>query len=124
MTAAHAHGGVDPLDAAIAAEIRADLARSFPKLNQGKIAAEAFGRGQQWLSRRLTAEVPFTPAELMRLGDYLGVDIVDWMNAAKHGPAPATRAPVFQVGGLESTRRKVDAKGLAPVIPLRPRAAA
>lgn len=84
MTTAPDYGGPDPRDVIIAAEIRAEIARQ--RIVQAKIAIEVFKRPPQWLSRRLSGEVPLTGSEILTLGDFLGVDVVTWLNATKRGP--------------------------------------
>lgn len=88
MTTAHEQERIDPRDAALAAEIRADISRQRKK--QAQIAVEIFGRPPQWLSRRLNGEVPLTPAEMLTLGDHLDVNVIKWLTAISPGPGTGT----------------------------------
>lgn len=85
MTAMRKHKPTDPLDVAIADEIRGTIA--IRRLDQATIASEVFQQPQQWLSRRLNGHVEFTGAEIKRLGDYLKQDINEWFAAAKRRAA-------------------------------------
>lgn len=61
-------------------------------LTQERIAYEVFGHNQQWLSRRLVGDVAFTPAELLTVGDWLGSDVLDWLEQVKGNyPGPGRR---------------------------------
>lgn len=97
MTSARSRKEMDPRDLiiceAVAAEIekqrRATRRNRQPLMTEGRVAVEAFGQPQQWLSRRVTGLIAFTPAELMTVGDYLGVNIIEWYDKAKGGnPSP------------------------------------
>lgn len=91
MTTARSYKTVDPGDLIICEAVAFEIDRQRrkarregkPAMNQARVAAEVFGQPQQWLSRRLTGEIPFSAFELKRVGDYLGVNILDWYTAAK-----------------------------------------
>ncbi|MGV0582790.1 helix-turn-helix transcriptional regulator [Mycobacteroides chelonae] len=59
-------------DERVAANVRAELARAGE--NQASLAPRV-GMSQQALSRRLSAQVPFTVTELSRVAGALGVPI-------------------------------------------------
>jgi hypothetical protein len=92
-------GYVDPRDLAIAGEVRADIARL--RLVQGRIAAEAFNKPQQWLNRRLNGEVAFTASELLTLGDYMDIDVVKWLSDSRGTPGTGKLTPPSVAGYLE-----------------------
>jgi hypothetical protein len=71
-------------DELIAAEVRAEMARQ--KVTQTKMAREAFGSYPQFLQARCAGVVPFSAWELMKVADYLRVDVVQFLDAAKHTP--------------------------------------
>lgn len=66
------------LHEAIAAEIRAELARQ--RISQVKIAA-LLDISQVGISRRLRGEVPLDVNELAKIADYLGMDIATLVKA-------------------------------------------
>lgn len=67
------------LSSRLAAEVRAEMARQ--QINQQTLA-QRLGRSQQWLSRRVTGEVPFDVADLSALSDALGVGPIDLLGRA------------------------------------------
>jgi transcriptional regulator with XRE-family HTH domain len=67
------------LQLAVAAEVRAELARK--QMSQHALAA-ALGVAQQTVSRRLTGEVPFDVAELGRVAEILGVPVGQFFPAS------------------------------------------
>lgn len=61
---------------------------------QEEISQTLFGHNQQWLSRRLNGEVAFTTTELMDIGDWLGVNMLEWIERVKRefpGPGGSTK---------------------------------
>lgn len=62
------------MTAAIAAEVRAHVARQ--QIKQQAIA-DALGRNQSWVSRRLTGEVPFTVADLDAICALLNLTLLE-----------------------------------------------
>ena len=93
------------------------------KLTQTRLAKQ-LGMHQTALSKKLHGERPWTLAEMIQVADILDIDLRELLAAMWNGPASVGRSVEFSAGVVQPTRRKVDAKGLAPVIPLRPRAAA
>ena len=74
-------------DRAVAAEVRAEMARQKPNgITQELVARDVFGQGQQWLQRRLAGNPALSGAELVAIADYLKVDVVPWLAAGR--PAP------------------------------------
>lgn len=65
-----------PLNATIAAEVRAEVARQ--SLTQQQLA-DRLGEQQWWVSRRLTGLVPFEAAELVRVAEALGVPVTQFL---------------------------------------------
>ncbi len=45
--------------------------------------AEALGKSQPYVSRRLSGEVPFDIDDLYRLADYFGVEVTDLLGSPK-----------------------------------------
>jgi energy-converting hydrogenase Eha subunit A len=62
----------DALPLAVAAEVRAEMARQ--RVSQQPIA-DALGISRQALSRRMTGEIPFDVAELESIAGFLGVPV-------------------------------------------------
>ena len=85
------------------------------KLTQTRLAKQ-LGMHQTALSKKLHGERPWTLAEMIQVADILR----ELLGAMWNGPAPVGRSVEFSAGVVQPTRRKVDGKGLAPVIPLRP----
>jgi transcriptional regulator with XRE-family HTH domain len=82
---------VDLVQEAVAAEVRAQLAR---KRLSGVRAARALGWTQRYLSRRMTGEVPFTASDLVALANLLEVPITTFFattEGLKTGPTSAPR---------------------------------
>lgn len=71
---------------AVAAEVRAHVARK--RIRQQQIA-EALGRTQSWVSRRMTAEVPFTVADLDAICGLLGVSLLEIVEGIPPQAEPA-----------------------------------
>ena len=82
--------------------------------------ARHLGIREAGLSMKLHGKRPWSLAEMIEVADWLDVDLRDLLGVMWNNPTPARRNPDEQAGTVRSTRRKVDAKGLAPVIPLRP----
>src|SRR5664279_3644273 len=93
---------IKEFDAAIAAEIRAEIGRQ--RSVQSVIALEAFGRPQQWLNRRLNGEVAFTAAEVLTIAEWLGVDAIDWIKTAKGTDPPRPTNPCLSRGDVIDMR--------------------
>ncbi len=87
------------------------------KLTQTRLAKQ-LGMHQTALSKKLHGERPWTLAEMIQVADILGVDLRELLGTMWNGPGTSSRTPEFSAGGLESTRRKTPAKGIAPVIPI------
>lgn len=68
-----------PLDATVAANVRAEVARQ--RLRQGALAVR-LGRAPSWLSRRLSGDVAFRLDELEAIADVLGVPVIDLLGVA------------------------------------------
>ena len=64
------------LNDAVAAEVRAEVARQA--LTQQQVA-DRIGERQYWVSRRLTGEVQWEVADLVRVADALGVPITQFI---------------------------------------------
>ncbi|HEY1616477.1 MAG TPA: helix-turn-helix transcriptional regulator [Streptosporangiaceae bacterium] len=62
----------------VAAEVRASLARA--NLSGAK-AATRLGWKQQYISRRLSGNVPFDVSELLALADLLNMQVTDFFRA-------------------------------------------
>lgn len=63
---------------AVAAEVRTEMQNQH--VSQAELGRK-LGVSQQWISRRLTGDVPFDVAELARVADVLGVTL-DRLTAA------------------------------------------
>jgi transcriptional regulator with XRE-family HTH domain len=64
----------------IAAEVRAEMARQ-QKLQSA--LGELLGLPQQSISRRLRGEIPFRAEELVRVADWLGVPVSQFLPASE-----------------------------------------
>lgn len=64
---------------AVAAEIRAELARR--RIPQARLAA-LLGVSQVSVSRRLSGETPFDLNELVKVADFLGIDVADLLKGS------------------------------------------
>lgn len=126
------HGAIAPIDAAICEIVDEEIRRfnrerrrrNERKLGQGQIAVEVFGRNQAWLSKRLLGEIAFTPSEMIAIGDYLGANILDWLELAKrspHGPGAAVNPWALRGSNSQPTDYYVGVS--ADVIELAPRLA-
>jgi hypothetical protein len=74
-------------DELIAAEVRAEMARQ--RITQKQMARDVFGTYPQFVHARVTGQVPFGAWELVRVADYLEVDVVVFLNAPKRqNPGP------------------------------------
>ena len=100
---------------------------SHPARTGTELPDAAFGRAvkmvmfsEAGLSMKLHGKRPWSLAEMIEVADWLDVDLRDLLGVMWNNPAPARRNPDEHAEGLQPTRRKVDGKGLAPVIPLRP----
>lgn len=71
------------MTAAIAAEVRAHVARQ--QIKQQAIA-DALGRTQSWVSRRLTGEVPFTVADLDAICGLLNLTLLELVEGMPQPP--------------------------------------
>lgn len=65
-----------PLNDAVAAEVRAEVARQA--LTQQQVA-DRLGEKQWWVSRRLTGDVAWDVADLVRVADALGVPVAKFL---------------------------------------------
>ena len=77
--AKYARSMPSPLNDAVAAEVRAEVARQA--LTQQQLA-DRLGEGQWWVSRRLTGDVAWEIADLMRVAEALGVQVTQFIPAA------------------------------------------
>lgn len=114
-----AHG--EPADEAFGRAVKMVM---FQRRITNRRLALTLGIHESALGKKLHGERPWTLTEMIATADWLRVDLRDLLGQMWTGPSPATGTEEFDAGGVQSTRRKVDGKGLAPVIPLRPRAAA
>ena len=78
-------------DELIAAEVRAEMARQ--RITQTQLAREVFSSYPQFIQARVSGRVPFGAWDLVRVADYLGVDVVQFLNAPKAHRPPAAAAP-------------------------------
>lgn len=107
-------------DRAIAAEVRAEMARQKPDgITQEHVAREVFSQDQQWLSRRLAGKPALSGAELVALADYLKVDVVPWLAAGRPSPIGGSPtvgkvAPYLRIvrGEADTTARRTGHLGL------------
>jgi hypothetical protein len=76
-------------DQVIAARVRATIA--VQRRVKTHIAADVWGRSQQWFSLRINGHVPFTAGELIDLADHLGVNVNEWQEGT--GPTPSGGQP-------------------------------
>ena len=70
-------GTISRRDKVIAGKVRATLAEQ--RRVKTTVAAEVYGKSQQWFSLRINGHVAFTGGELVDLANYLEVDVVPWM---------------------------------------------
>jgi hypothetical protein len=56
-----------------------------------QIAADVWGRSQQWFSLRINGHVPFTAGELIDLANYLDIDVNIWQQDTD--PSPSNGEP-------------------------------
>lgn len=92
-------------DQIIAGKVRATLAEQ--RRVKTTVAAEVYGRSQQWFSLRINGHVAFTGGELLDLADYLEVDVVPWMQTGK---GSAGGSPT--VGCVERYLTAIDGDGV------------
>lgn len=95
MTTASDRGGPEVPDLQlynkrIAAEIRAEMARK--NITQTRLAEEVFDTYPQKIQSRVKGHVPLGAAELLAIADFLGTDVVKFLNAAK-GEPPTPNTP-------------------------------
>ena len=95
------------------------MVRARPRIT-GRDLARHIHMDETSLSKKLNGQRPWALVEMIAVADCLRVDLRDLLGGMWDQPAPALRNRDLQAGGVQPTRRKVDAKGLAPVIPLRP----
>lgn len=76
------HDMRDTLHEFVASEVRAEMAR---KRMSGAALARSLDVSPQWVSYRLSGQVPFDVAELARVAEVLGVEVSQFL-------APAARA--------------------------------
>src|SRR6266576_158045 len=81
MTKARTQGSQLTADQLIAAEVRAEMARQH--VTQTELAREVFGMLPHFIQPRCAGAVPFSAVELLKVADYLGVDVVQF-RAATH----------------------------------------
>ena len=87
-------------DELIAAEVRAELARQ--RISQKQLAFDVFGTYPQFVHARVTGKVPFGAWELVRVANYLRVDVVQFLNAAKlSGPDLPPKEWDNPMGGID-----------------------
>jgi hypothetical protein len=93
------NGAVRTPDQLIAAEVRAEMARQ--RVSQTKLAREVFQAYPQFIQARCSGAVPFTAVELLKVADYLDVDVVQFLSAThKKPPSGGDRlAPVTTSSG-------------------------
>lgn len=83
MSRADVEAAMGP-DELIAAEVRAEMARQ--RVTQTELAREVFDTYAQFIQARVSGRVPFGAWELVRVADYLGVDVVKFLSAPKRRP--------------------------------------
>jgi adenylosuccinate synthase len=76
-------------DQIIASRVRATIA--VQRRIKTQIAAELWGKSQQWFSLRINGHVPFTAGELIELANYLGVNVNEWQGDTD--PTPGDGKP-------------------------------
>ena len=84
-------------DELIAGEVRAEMGRR--KVTQAELARAVFGNTQQWVQvrTRLHDPVPFTGWELVLVANYLRVDVVKFLDAAKQRAAASSETAAAAV---------------------------